>query len=38
MDALTTASQKGDAGQTRVAVHLAVEAERSGAGPVASEG
>jgi chromosome partitioning protein len=32
---LTIASQKGGAGKTTLAAHLAVEAERAGAGPVA---
>lgn len=35
MDILTIASQKGGAGKTTLSAHLAVEAERSGAGPVA---
>ena len=35
MDILTVASQKGGAGKTTLSAHLAVEAERVGAGPVA---
>ena len=35
MDILNIASQKGGAGKTTLAAHLAVEAERSGARPVA---
>ena len=35
MDILTIASQKGDAGKTTLTAHLAVQAERAGAGPVA---
>jgi chromosome partitioning protein len=35
MRILTIASQKGDAGKTTLAAHLAVDAERTGAGPVA---
>jgi chromosome partitioning protein len=35
MDILTIASQKGGAGKTTLSVHLAVEAEHCGAGPVA---
>jgi chromosome partitioning protein len=35
MDTLTVASQKGGAGKTTLSAHLAVEAERAGAGPVA---
>jgi chromosome partitioning protein len=35
MDILTVASQKGGAGKTALSAHLAVEAERVGAGPVA---
>jgi chromosome partitioning protein len=35
MDILTIASQKGGAGKTTLSAHLAVEAERTGAGPVA---
>jgi chromosome partitioning protein len=35
MDILTIASQKGGAGKTTLSAHLAVEAERRGAGPVA---
>lgn len=35
MDILTVASQKGGAGKTTLSAHLAVEAERQGAGPVA---
>ena len=35
MDILTIASQKGGAGKTTLSAHLAVEAEREGAGPVA---
>jgi chromosome partitioning protein len=35
MDILTVASQKGGAGKTTLSAHLAVEAERSGSGPVA---
>lgn len=35
MDILTIASQKGGAGKTTLSAHLAVEAERVGAGPVA---
>jgi chromosome partitioning protein len=35
MDILTIASQKGGAGKTTLSTHLAVEAERTGAGPVA---
>jgi chromosome partitioning protein len=35
MRILTMASQKGGAGKTTLAAHLAVEAERTGAGPVA---
>jgi chromosome partitioning protein len=35
MDILTIASQKGGAGKTTLVAHLAVEAERNDAGPVA---
>ena len=35
MRILTIASQKGEAGKTTLAAHLAVEAERTSAGPVA---
>jgi chromosome partitioning protein len=35
MEILTIASQKGGAGKTTLSAHLAVEAERNGAGPVA---
>jgi chromosome partitioning protein len=35
MHILTIASQKGGAGKTTLSAHLAVEAERAGAGPVA---
>jgi chromosome partitioning protein len=35
MDILTVASQKGGTGKTTLSAHLAVEAERVGAGPVA---
>lgn len=35
MHILTIASQKGGAGKTTLTAHLAVEAERGGAGPVA---
>ena len=35
MDILTIASQKGGAGKTTLSAHLAVEAERTGRGPVA---
>ena len=35
MRILTLASQKGGAGKTTLAAHIAVEAERAGAGPVA---
>jgi hypothetical protein len=35
MRILTIASQKGGAGKTTLTAHLAVEAERTGAGPVA---
>ena len=35
MDIVTIASQKGGAGKTTLSAHLAVEAERTGAGPVA---
>jgi chromosome partitioning protein len=35
MEILTIASQKGGAGKTTLSAHLAVEAERTGAGPVA---
>src|SRR5688500_4465600 len=35
MDILAITSQKGGAGKTTLAAHLAVEAERTGAGPVA---
>jgi chromosome partitioning protein len=35
MEILTVASQKGGAGKTTLSAHLAVEAERTGAGPVA---
>jgi chromosome partitioning protein len=35
MDILTIASQKGHAGKTTLSAHLAVEAERTGSGPVA---
>jgi chromosome partitioning protein len=34
MEILTIASQKGGAGKTTLSAHLAVEAERNGAGPV----
>ena len=35
MRILTIASQKGGAGKTTLTAHVAVEAERAGAGPVA---
>jgi chromosome partitioning protein len=35
MEILTIASQKGGAGKTTLTAHLAVEAERTGRGPVA---